>query len=361
MTYPIRIETTKSARDLEITWDLTNYCNFSCRYCFPGASAGDFKVTQDLNLLANNFTHLATHYKTKLGRDNIYLKFGGGEPTLWADFGKLLAKLKEQNSNLYLGVISNGSRTLRWWKEYGHLIDNATLSFHISDANIDHHIAVADTLFELGKKVTVLVLMDPDRWDDCVNAVNYMKSNCKYRWFIEIKTVIPTPTVSVSYTADQQKYLVDEIKQMPNLLWFLKNSKLIYKGLIKKYSSIATLDNGKTLKATAAGYVSRGWNIFTNWSCDVGLDTLYIKWTGELQGSCGQPVFNLDSKFNILETDFINKFDPIMTSSICKVSLCACQPETHISKFSLSNGDVSGTRTIIPITDYRLYINTKSP
>jgi organic radical activating enzyme len=361
MTYPIRIKTTKSSRDLEIAWDLTNYCNFSCRYCFSGASDGDFKVTQDVNLLADNFTHLANQYKIKLGRDNIYLKFGGGEPTLWSDFGELLVKLKEQNSNLYLGVISNGSRTLRWWNEYGVLIDNVTLSFHIGNSNIDHHIAVADALFKLGKKVTVLVLMDPNRWDDCITAVEYMKANCKHRWFIEIKTVIPTPTVSILYTTEQQEYLVNEIKQMPTLLWFLKNIKLIFKGLIKRYSSIATLDNGKTLKATAAGYTSRGWNVFTGWSCDIGLDTLYIKWTGELQGACGQPLFNLDTKFNILENNFVNKFNPVMTSLICKVSLCECQPETHVSKFNLSNRDIGSTRTIIPITDYRVYNTDKRP
>jgi len=360
MTYPVKIQTTKSARELEIAWDLTNYCNFSCRYCFPEANAGDFKVTTDLNLLVKNFQHLANHYKSNFGRDQIYLKFGGGEPTLWADFGNLLVKLKEHQTNLYIGVVSNGSRTLRWWKEYGHLIDNATLSFHIGDSNIDHHIAVADALFSLGKKVTVLVLMDPDRWDECVNAVEYMKSNSVHRWFIEAKTIIPTPNSAIVYSEEQQLYLVNELKRMPSVLWFLKNIKLIYKGLIKKYASIATLDNGKTLKATAAGYVSRGWNVFTGWSCDVGLDTLYIKWTGELQGACGQPLFNLNTKFNILENDFTNKFDPEITSSICKVNLCSCPPETHISKFSLSKGNISSTRTIIPITDDRLFRNIKS-
>lgn len=360
MTYPVKIQTTKSSRDLEITWDLTNYCNFSCRYCFPDASAGTFKVTQDIDLLANNFKHLADQYKTKLGKDRVYLKFGGGEPTLWKDFGELLVKLKEQNPNLYLGVISNGSRTLRWWKEHGHLIDNATLSFHISDVDIDHHIAVADILFALGKKVTVVVLMDPERWDDCVAAVEYMKSNCKYSWFIEIKTVIEVPGVKINYTAEQQKYLVTEIKQMPGIFWFLKNIKLVFSGLIKKYSSIATLDNGKILKATAAGYASRGWNIFTGWSCDIGLDTVYISWTGEIRGACGQYIFNLDNTFNILHNDFSTKFDPVMQSSICKISVCGCQPETHISKFSLGKGNVSSTRTIIPITDHRLVGNAKT-
>lgn len=349
MTYPIKIKTTKSDRDLEIAWDLTNYCNFSCRYCFPGSNAGDFKVTTDLNLLAENFQHLANHYKSNFGRDRIYLKFGGGEPTLWADFGHLLVKLKEQEKNLYIGVVSNGSRTLRWWKEYGHLIDNASLSFHIGDGNIDHHIAVADILFSLGKKVTVGVMMDPDRWDECVHAVEYMKSNSVHSWFIEVKTIMTTPDATIVYSEEQKLYLVNELKRMPNVLWFLKNIKLISKGLIKKYASIATLDDGTILKATASGYVSRGWNIFTGWSCDVGFDTVYIKWTGEIQGACSQPLFNLDTKFNILDINFSEKFNPKMISSICKISKCDCLPETHISKFNIGS-----SRTIIPIIDSKV-------
>lgn len=335
MTYPIKIQSTKSADAVEITWDITNSCNFHCRYCFPGANAGDFKITQNLDLLADNFHHLAEQYKTKLGKDKIYLKFGGGEPTLWKDFGDFLARLKEQNNNLYLGVISNGSRTLRWWREYGHLIDNATLSLHIAEANLDHHIAVADILMELGKKVTVLVLMDPARWDECVSAVEYMKANCKCRFFIEVKTVVDVPGIVITYTEKQREYLVKEIKQMPGVLWFAKNISLIFNGLIKKYPSRATLDNGKVLKATVAGYVSRGWNKFTGWTCDVGLDTLYIKWTGEMQGACGQCIFDLDTSFNILDTDFVAKFDPKMVSSICQINRCDCQPETHITKYKV--------------------------
>lgn len=332
---PIKIKSTQKSNILEITWDVTNSCNFHCRYCFPGANAGTFKVNQDLTLLADNFHHFANQYKSKLGRDKIKLKFGGGEPTLWKDFGDFLVKLKQQNKNLYLSVISNGSRTLRWWKEYGHLIDNANLSFHIAEANLDHHIAVADTLMGLGKKVTVLVLMDPTRWDECVSAVEYMKSNSKYRFFIEVKTIVDVPGVNIEYTEEQRKYLIKEIKQMPNLLWFIKNVNLIYDGLIRKYSSHAILENGKKLKATSAGYVSRGWNKFTGWSCDIGLDTVYIKWTGEIQGSCGQKIFNLDKSFNILDRDFIEKFDPKMISSICQIDRCDCQPETHVSKYKL--------------------------
>lgn len=353
MTYPVKIKSTRRRDILEITWDLTNLCNFHCRYCFPGANDGDYKVTADLDLLANNFTHLSKQYKEKLKKDRIHLKFGGGEPTLWKNFGEFLIKLKEQNNNLYIGIISNGSRTLRWWKEYGHLIDNANLSFHIAEADVDHHIAVADTLAKLGKKVTVLVLMDPERWDDCVAAVERMKRTCKEKWFIEVKTIVDTPNSKIVYTDEQREYLIKEIKQMPKITWFIKNINLLFNGMVRRYQSIATLDDGSILKAGASGYVARGWDRFTGWDCDIGLETLYIKWDGSIKGSCGQIIYGLDYSYNILDTDFIKKYNPEFKSSICQQQFCNCLPETHTSKFSLGQRNVGSTRTIIPITQYR--------
>ena len=353
MIYPTKITSTRQSNTLEVTWDLTNLCNFNCRYCFPHANEGNYRVTADLDMLVTNFTHLAEQYKTKLGKDQIHLKFGGGEPTLYKDFGELILKLKEKN-NLYLGVISNGSRTLRWWQEYGHLIDNANLSFHIAEGNVDHHIAVADTLATLGKKVTVLVLMDPARWDECVAAVEHMKATSKQKWFIEVKTVVDVPGVTITYTDEQRQYLMKELKQIPSLFWFIKNIKLIFNGLLRRYQSIATLTDGSILKASASGYASRGWNQFIGWSCDIGLETLYIKWTGEIKGSCGQTIYGLDTSFNILDPKFKNNFNPEFKSSVCQQQYCNCLPETHTSKFNLGQRNIGSTRTIIPITYNRL-------
>jgi organic radical activating enzyme len=326
MTYPINIVSTKPQDTLDISWDITNVCNFACHYCFPEANAGTHKVIDDIDLLVTNFTHLVTQYKTKLGKEKIHLKIGGGEPTLWKDFGELISKLKD-NNNLYLSIISNASRTLRWWNEYGNLIDNAILSFHINSADINHHIAVADILTRLGKKVTVLVLMDSTRWNDCISAIEYMKVHSKERWFIEAKTVIGD-----TYTTEQTTYLLDEIKRMPSPMWFIKNIGLVADGIIRRHQSVATLDDGSKLNARSSAYISRGWNDFTGWKCNIGLESVYIKWTGEIKGACGQQLYGIDYTFNILDKDFIKKYNPEFKSAICNQSSCVCLPETHVTK-----------------------------
>ena len=128
---PIKIVSTQKPNILAIRWNPNNVCNYKCEYCWPGSNKGDYKSPEDLNLIVKNFNHMIERYKTKLGKTVVHLSLAGGEPTLWKDLGKFIEEIKKEN-NVYFTLISNGSRTLRWWKEYGHLIDNAGLSYHIS-------------------------------------------------------------------------------------------------------------------------------------------------------------------------------------------------------------------------------------
>jgi hypothetical protein len=208
-------------------------------------------------------------------------------------------------------------------------------------------IAVADALFELGKKVTVKILMDRKHWDEGLQVLDYMKRNSKHRWFLMVAEVLEPEVIElgtikiidandIMLTGDQKKFLKKSLRRMPNLLWLWKNRKLILEGQMRTYESVAYLENGKKIKAKSQTYTNSNWNSFEGWSCDVGLDDLNIHWDGELKGACRQTIYGLDYSFNILDENFIEKFDPQFGPSICTKKNCYCSPETHISKFKLS-------------------------
>jgi MoaA/NifB/PqqE/SkfB family radical SAM enzyme len=343
---PIKIISTQKPNILAIRWNPNNVCNYKCEYCWPDSNAGNYPSPKNLDLIIKNFNHFIEMYKQKLGKTKIHLSLAGGEPTLWRDLALFIEAIKKEN-DIYLSLISNGSRTLRWWKEYGHLIDNAHLSYHISQADPDHMIAVADTLFEYKKKVTVKVLMDRKHWQEGLDVIDYMKKNSKHNWFIITCEVIE-PEVSkignikvvnaddIQITSEQKRFLKNPLKRIPNLLWIWKNRKLIFEGQMRLYESVATLDDGKTVRAKSNTYINNNWTNFEGWSCDIGLDNVYISWTGEIQGSCQQTIYGLDYSFNILDEDFVEKFDPEFKSSICSIKNCLCSCETHQSKFKLS-------------------------
>jgi MoaA/NifB/PqqE/SkfB family radical SAM enzyme len=343
---PIKIVSTQKPNILVIRWNPNNVCNYKCSYCWPGAHAGDYLSPKNLDLIIKNFNHLLDKYKKDLGKTKIHLTMSGGEPTLWKDLALFINEIKKEN-DIYFSLLTNGSRTLRWWKQYGHLIDNAHISYHIAQADPDHVIAVADTLFEFNKKVTVKVLMDKNHWQKGLDVIKYMKENSKHKWFIMTGEVTEPDVVKladikvidfndVQMTTQQKSFLKNPLKRIPNLMWFWKNIKLVFQGQIRLYESIAHFENGKTSKAKSNTYIHNNWNGFEGWSCNIGLDDLNIGWDGRISGACGQTIYGLDYDYNILNEDFVEKFNPTFKSSVCTKKNCFCSPETHVSKFRLS-------------------------
>jgi organic radical activating enzyme len=322
----IKIQSLERSNTLNIRWSPNNICNFTCNYCFPDAHAGDFKSPENFNTVVSNFQHIFNQYKSKLNKTKFHLQISGGEPTLWKDLGKFILEIKKSH-NVYVSIVSNGSRTIRWWKEYGGLIDNLTLSYHAKDADIDHMIEVADLMYDLRKKVTVFVLMDPTQWQKCISAIDYMKTSSKNSWFIISKEIVGY----MPYTRMQKEFLSKELKRVPKLSWFLKNYNLIFDGSMKILESVAWFEDKKLpLIATPNTYINRGWTDFRGWNCNIGIDSLYVSWSGNIQGSCGQPLF--DQNYNILDNNFVSSFNPEFKPAKCQIERCICIPETHLTK-----------------------------
>lgn len=326
-----KIVTKQRDNILEIRWALNNVCNFKCRYCFPGSNEGNFRSPENIESIVNNFNYMLDCYKADLGKDLIHLQILGGEPTLWPGLVDFISSVKSKH-DIYVSILTNGSRTLRWWSENGHLFDNVILSFHGESADVGHTIQVADKLYELKKKITVHALMDDKNWDHCVASVKRMKKESKHPWMIQSKQLVSTPNNKVEYTDEQRKYLQKEFKRYPTIGWVLKNLKLVGRGIIKFYESIGYDSNGKKTRATPQYYIRTGQNRFRGWHCNIGLETLYINFDGELMGSCRQPVFN-NRSLNILDPNFMSKFKIVKTPAICGQEKCECASETHVSKY----------------------------
>lgn len=322
------IKTTQADNILEIRWAMSNVCNYKCRYCYPGSNEGNYKYPKNTEGMIKNFSHLFDVYTKVLGKTKFQLKILGGEPTLWPELDVFIRGIKEKH-DVYVSIITNGSRTLRWWKENGSCIDNICLSYHKQQASLDHIISVADILYELEKKVTVHVLMDNECWDECVNDIETMKKTSKYPWIIQAKKIVPTPTHIPVYTDEQIKYLNKAVKRLPPVTWFLKRIKFLFDGTIRLFESKYTKDN-KTRYAKPWHYIVNNENKFMGYECNMGIESLYINWDGSLGSSCSQKLFG--DKYSIFDLDFTESFNPEFKPIICKQQTCYCATETHVSK-----------------------------
>jgi sulfatase maturation enzyme AslB (radical SAM superfamily) len=331
MKYPIKIMSTQPINMVEVRWQVSNLCNFKCAYCFPDSNTGTNRGPTDLNILVNNFNHLFKEYKKKLKIERFNLSITGGEPTVWPKFGNFIERIQTKNK-MAMTLISNGSRTLRWWERYGNYVDNTVLSFHAKEGKKEHHLSVANTLTNFGKRVTIMVLMDPTAWDKCIEAIEFFKSNSdRANWFLNVSPLVSTPSFKVDYTKEQLNYLNANLSLIPTKKWINTNLHAFINGEMRVYTSIVTYDDYSKQYARSSHYLNKGINNFAGWQCNLGVESIYIHHDGSLMGGCGQKLFGLDHTYNIYDKDFVKcsiDFKPV----ICSIALCTCQPETHISK-----------------------------
>lgn len=328
--YPIKIVTTQPKNLVEVRWAVSNFCNFNCDYCYPDANAGTQKGPRDLTTALKNFNHLFREYKKKLGIERFNFIITGGEPTLWPPFGEFIQAMQEKH-DVVITVMSNGSRTLRWWEEYGKYINDAVISFHSKEGDLEHHTKMLNILARNEKRVTNMVLMDPDHWDKCVNAVEYFKENMHKDVFLQVKPLVDHAQLTITYTDKQIAYLEEQSKWMPSRLWFNRNLNSLINGDMRVFNSIVTLDDDTILRARTSTLVNKGYTYFKGWNCNVGMESVFIDWNGNLMGACSQKLFGLDHYLNILDEDF-SKTDIQFQPVICEQIRCVCQPDTHVTK-----------------------------
>lgn len=323
---PIRVISTKESDVLEIRFFPSDLCNFNCSYCFAGSHDGVYRYPKDVETVTSNFKKLIKFYKDNFNKNKFRIMIaGGGEPTLWPDL-ELFCKSLKETYDVYITVVTNGSRSLRWWKENASFFDDIVLSCHNEFVDIDHYIAVGDTMFEAGAKVTGLMVMDALNWPRCVSYIEKMMKS-KYPWFIEAKPVVDAPGRGVDvYTAEQLNYI--GMKRIPNSEW-LFNRLDDY----KIYESVILFDNNTAKVMKPGEIITNKFNYFKGWDCNLGIESISISSSGNISGSCGINPFN--KELNIFSDTFDINFT-INTVS-CPYEKCVCQPDTHISKLKTIN------------------------
>jgi len=307
---------------LLINYAVHNVCNYKCWYCFPGSNEGDFRWP-DYNLVADNLIHLIKYYQNTINKTRFQLDLLGGEPTLWPKLGNFLKRIKEEfGDNISIGITTNGSRSFHWWFENSKYFDKVLISVHPADADPKHISQVADLIYENKKIVDVTILMDPNKWDRCQKILKILKKS-RRRWSIQTSQIIHD---TIIYTDEQKKYLKNYLKRIPNLFWFIKNNKH------HNYSTKLFFNNGKTKKVRKNFLLINRLNFFKGWDCNIGIDNLTIHFTGEIVGSCGEKLFNLDFNYNLYDRDFKEKFLPTIRSTTCNRINCLCLHEYNTSK-----------------------------
>lgn len=293
-----------------ITWEVFNKCNYSCSYCTENLHSGTYSSV-DYDSALNFFNEVVLDYDDSTRR---MLSIGGGEPTIWKDLTRFLSNLDKSYT---VELVTNGSRTIRWWKDFMGEVDNisrVSISVHLEYADISHIINLIE--FLNGKcQITVMVLYQDGGSESIRMLYDHIKSNESLKCSLRVKPVVDkfNGSFSTSYT-DEQHTIFNSMEINRKQLGDKVPSELIVDGEVKTISWINNL-------------MVNNENSFKSYNCSIGSGRLYITYDGNVFGaSCSTakmyPLGNINSPI-------INKR---LSTVKCRNMHCPCPPDIRIPK-----------------------------
>ncbi len=318
-----RITKASDCYDLHIMWSIHNKCNYHCSYCPEDLNSGDW---QWLNLakLKTFIDRIEEHYVQKLGFKNIIFSFTGGEPTLWRDFKPFIQYIEQKNFRC--GLTTNGSVSTHFWKNTAEAFDYICLSFHPESADIDRFLATYKFLHDTPNIIlpTVRVMMHPKKelWDKSLKLINQLK---KFEnWSYECVHILD------DYGNNSHKIKYADPEQDT----FINNNSLVKQTLNEQLFKIPKNDfyynvqdsQGEKYPLNANQLINTEQAKFKGWKCAIGLEQLFVHYTGVVRNSGCDSSKKLGS---ILYPEQIRFPSSAVT---CQAKSCLCPTDIRITK-----------------------------
>lgn len=298
---------------IQIDLDLSNHCNYACSYCGPAFNGATSKW-QDYGKIIKLVESVQEEYPNS----NIFLQLKGGEPTQWPDLNKFLDIISTYE-NIEIGIITNLSRTKRFWKELNFTkVSRIIASFHAKQADSDQFIENAKVLWDNQKttRFSLLLLMDKPYFKKIIELVNKIKkldkpynnmaNNCT-----TTKILLPDDTVT-QYNNEEEKVIKD--------LKGYFHDELITHG-IAIWKTVTASTNNHNVPWEFV--LQSAQNDYRGWTCFAGMRKLMIDSNGDIYGAqC-----KINKLGNLNTTWKLNK-EPV----ICNIRYCACLSDIQIPK-----------------------------
>jgi organic radical activating enzyme len=279
--FPIRVERTEPNNYKTVEWMLHNVCNYNCSFC-PASTKDGSKRWLDLQVYKDTCKRAIIEAGTK----PVWFKLTGGEPTLYPKIAELLKFIKDNGGFTY--IISNGSRTIRFWKE---LVDQGTLDFLAltyhpeQSSDYQHIIDVTNVFVNSPTFVTVNITSIPEFFDKAVFAGNEILNKCAT--IVNLQQINDEQNM-LKYSEEQIKILL-KYNMVRSKLLSIKKRSLIPKEFLYHSGKIQVKYNdGSTITDHAGVFIKKGETFFYGWECDIGQELIRIEHETVSRAVCGQ-------------------------------------------------------------------------
>jgi len=285
-----------------VNWCLGNTCNFSCSYCPANLHDGSNPWPTPETIKNFILKVKETHPNKKL-----YFEFTGGEVTLYKHFIDICQFCTEQG--VRVGLISNGSRTLRYWEENKQYFDHVCLSFHPEFGDSEHFIEVVKILNNT-VRTHVNIMMSPEKFDYCYEIADKIKLLGNISMALQ-PLIHDFGEVLYDYTPEQ-KQIIDRQHELISKYIKFDKSFDYYRGAMKML-----YPNDTSLVASAHRFINEKANDWSGWDCYAGVEQLIVDQRGAIfRGWCKEGGL----LGNIVDPDLSLPTEPVR----CTKKMCHC-------------------------------------
>jgi organic radical activating enzyme len=285
-----------------VNWCLGNTCSYACSYCPKGLHDGSIRWPE-LNTILQFIDKIQSHYSDK----KLYFEFTGGEVTMYPEFVDVCKYC--YSKGIHVGLITNASRTLRYFEENKKYFNHACVSYHSESAGDDKFI---DIIKCIGDDVVthVNIMMKPEEFDRCLNVANRV---------VEINNVsVALQPLIIDFGSELFDYSAEQLDIINNQ-WDYVCKKTIWTKKFPDYRGFMKVSrkDGSSLVLPAHGFISNELNNWKGWECNIGLEQMIVDMDGTIWGGwckVGKPIGNINDD-NI---QFPTK------PTICTKSMCHC-------------------------------------
>lgn len=259
-----------------ISWILGNTCNYKCSYCPPELNSGSDKWVPKETVF-EFVERVIDHYKDQ--DKTLYFEFSGGEVTRDKEFIEIAQWLKERGC--WVGMLSNGSRSLEYWEELMPHLDHVCFSYHAESNNSEHFTKLVD-MVHTNVTTHVTIVMHKDRFQECeeigLNIAKRIKNSSLS--FQPVMKTLGVDTDMVDYTSEQ----LERIKELD------ANIKIIWDKEVRTYRGMldCTFDDGAVEQISATNLFAEELTGFSGWECAAGQELLTIFYNGDIYPCWGK-------------------------------------------------------------------------
>jgi organic radical activating enzyme len=307
----------KRVRDvLSVYWTLTDFCNFRCNYCPSNLHSGDFKsgrkpgypTDDEIRTFLDRLINV--HAKGKF----LHVCISGGEPTLHPMYEEIINTL---HSHGLVETITNGTRSIDWWKQLKHLPDKTTMSLHAGWTKIDKVNELGEFLLDNNVYVNYNMMCDPGNWD----SVQEMYKQLTPRLQALVNAKIITNHVDGSTDGQPWEYYPEQIEYIKSIASSVDQPERRFSDV--NLSSMMVYDDESSSKlGSPFAIINNNQHNFRGWECSAGSEGITISFDG----------FAYASNCRSILMGRINNFNLFQSPITCNRNWCKCGIDIPLTK-----------------------------